>query len=78
MCLFEPEQEKSGKGKNHMKKNHQIAKTIGIGLAVGGAAMLGSAALQRSHKGHRSSKRTVNQVVRTVGNVVDSVQSMMH
>ncbi len=61
-----------------MKNNHQLAKSIGIGLAVGGAsAMIGNAMMNRSHSGRMNAKRSVNQMAKTIGSVVDSVQSMM-
>lgn len=61
-----------------MRNQHALAKSIGIGLAVGGAsAMIGGAMMNRSHRRKASAKRTMHQVARTVGNVVDSVQSIM-
>jgi len=58
-------------------KTKKLARSIGIGLAVAGAtAAVGSAVW--STGGKRKVKSRAKQFARTVGDIVDNVQSMMH
>ncbi len=51
---------------------NQIAKGVGIGLAVGGAVgLVGGAMRQPSYK--RMAKKGLNKVVKTVGSVINAV-----
>mgnify|MGYP000496050347 CR=1 FL=1 len=53
-----------------------IAKGIGIAMAVGGAtAMLGSTMMGSSAK--RNAKRNMNKAVKAVGDIVGGIQSVM-
>ncbi len=57
---------------NAMQKS-QIAKGVGIGLAVGGTAgLIGSAMMKPGYQ--RTAKRTVNKAIKTFGNVLDAFQ----
>ncbi|HIT53390.1 MAG TPA: hypothetical protein IAD07_05565 [Candidatus Fimivicinus intestinavium] len=53
-----------------------IAKGIGIAMAVGGAtAMLSSTMMGSSAK--RNAKRNMNKAVKAVGDIVGGIQSVM-
>jgi len=58
-------------------KSRKIARGIGIGLAVVGAtAAIGTAVWGSTHKRRVRSK--AKQFARTVGNIVDNVQQIVH
>uniref|UniRef100_UPI003FEE283B hypothetical protein n=1 Tax=Candidatus Fimivicinus sp. TaxID=3056640 RepID=UPI003FEE283B len=60
--------------KNMHTNKANIAKGIGIAMAVGGAtAMLGSTMMGSSAKRH--AKRNVNKAVKAVGDIVGGIQS---
>ena len=54
-------------------KKMQIAKGVGIGMAVGGAAgLLGGAMMKPSYQ--KTAKKTVNRALKTFSNVLDALQ----
>jgi hypothetical protein len=57
---------------NNMHKA-QIAKGVGIGMAVGGAAgLVGSTMKKPGYQ--RAAKKTVNRAFKTFSNVLDAIQ----
>lgn len=66
-----------GKGMSAMKsQTTSMAKGLAAGLAVGAAAaMIGSRGLKNSK---HSTKKKVNAAMKSVGNIIDNVSSMMH
>ncbi|MDR3313348.1 MAG: hypothetical protein LBS96_02695 [Oscillospiraceae bacterium] len=57
---------------NAMHKT-QIAKGVGIGMAVGGAVGLAGSALKKPGYQH-AAKKTVNRAFKTFSNVLDAIQ----
>lgn len=54
-----------------------MVKSAVIGMAIGGAtAALGTAIIGPSNK--RSAKKSMNKAIKSVGDIVDSIQHVIH
>lgn len=54
-------------------KKMRIAKGVGIGMAVGGAAgLIGGAMMKPGYQ--KTAKKTVNRALKTFSNVLDALQ----
>jgi len=59
-----------------MKNRGSLMKGIGIGMAVGGiTGLVGSSLMSKPAK--RQTKRNVTKAMRTVGEMIDSIQYML-
>ena len=59
------------------KKTMNATKTIGAIMAVGGAAAIISSAVMNNGSTKRQMKKTANKAMKTIGDVLDGIQSMM-
>lgn len=59
------------------KKTMNATKTIGAIMAVGGAAAIISSAVMTNGSTKRQMKKTANKAMKTIGDVLDGIQSMM-
>lgn len=61
------------------KTTMNIAKTVGIGLVAGSAAMaVGTAVMQKKNQSPmKNMKKTANKAVHTVSELVNSMESML-
>lgn len=58
-------------------RNSSMVKSAVIGMAIGGAtAALGTAIIGPSNK--RSAKKSMNKAIKSVGDIVDSIQHVIH
>lgn len=62
--------------KKMQKSRGPLAKGIGIGMAVGGmAGLVGSSLMSRPAK--RQTKKNITKAMRTIGDMMDSIQYML-
>ena len=59
------------------KKTMNATKTIGAIMAVGGAAAMIGSAVMNNGSTKRQMKKTANKAMKTIGDVLDGIQSMM-
>ena len=59
------------------KKTMTATKTIGAIMAVGGAAAMIGSAVMTNGSTKRQMKKTANKAIKTIGDVLDGIQSMM-
>ena len=67
-----PHYEKEGTQMMMGHKQMEMAKGVGIGMALGGALGLGLGAMKQP-KYQRSMKKGVNKAMKMVGNVMDAI-----
>ena len=59
------------------KKTVNATKTIGAVMAVGGAAAMIGSAMMSTNSTKKQIKKTANKAMKTIGDVLDGIQSMM-
>ena len=59
------------------KKTMNITKAVGTVMAVGGAAAMIGSAMMNNNSTKKQLKKTANKTMKTINNVLDSIQGMM-
>ncbi len=58
-------------------KTMTATKTIGVIMAVGGAAAMLGTAMMNKNSTKKQMKKTANKAMKTINGVLDGIQSMM-
>lgn len=54
-----------------------VTKTLGTIMAVGGAAAMIGSSMMNNNSTKKQIKKTANKTIKTINNVLDSIQGMM-